>query len=48
MKLIISSILTKLKISNSNNGYHVNAEEYDLYPFELEFFVINAIDEDKN
>lgn len=37
----------KAYIQTVSDGYHVNALEYDLYPFELEYFVINAIDEIK-
>ena len=35
----------KLNISTKTNTYFLEAGEYDLYPFDLEFFTISAIDE---
>ena len=48
-KYEIKKLLEKneAKISTLEETYHVKAEEYDLYPFELEFFQITAIDEIK-
>ena len=37
----------EIYISTSNNEYKINAIEYDLYIFDLEYFNINAIDEIK-
>ena len=37
----------EINISTSNNEYKINAIEYDLYIFDLEYFNINAIDEIK-
>ncbi len=36
-----------LKIKTALNTYTIQATEYDLYPFDLEYFTINAIDEIK-
>jgi len=37
----------EIYISTSSNEYKINAIEYDLYIFDLEYFNINAIDEIK-
>jgi hypothetical protein len=37
----------EINISTSTNEYKINAIEYDLYIFDLEYFNINAIDEIK-
>ena len=37
----------EINISTSSNEYKINAIEYDLYIFDLEYFNINAIDEIK-
>ena len=41
-KLISVSSAT---VNTKNNSYQINSEDYDLYPFDLEYFTINAIDE---
>ena len=41
-KLISASSAT---VNTKNNSYQINSENYDLYPFDLEYFTINAIDE---
>jgi len=45
----IEKLLNKneVKISTLKETYFVKKNEYDLYPFELEFFTITAIDEIK-
>ena len=39
--------LTEATVETQNNQYKISAIEYDLYPFDLEYFSILAIDEIK-
>ena len=47
-KIEIENLLEKkVKITTLQETYFVKADKYDLYPFELEFFTVTAIDEIK-
>ena len=46
-EIIKLGLNTSAKVKTLDNKYSITAKDYDLYPFDLEFFTINAIDEIK-